>query len=104
MINQITTDNIIVACKDQISTVVGEETIMLSLKSGKYYGLNSVGGRIWNLALQPTSIRHIIETLLGEYEVDRETCEQEVLALARGMAEVNLIEVWNGKSAEVPST
>ena len=52
----ITTDSIVVASPDQVSSDLAGEIVMLNLASGTYYGLDEVGARIWNLVQQPTPV------------------------------------------------
>jgi hypothetical protein len=42
----IKTDSTIIAVKDQVSSVLGEEAVILSLDNSVYYGLDPVGARI----------------------------------------------------------
>ena len=46
---QITPDSVVVAAKEQISTQVDEEAALLNLKTGVYYGLDSMGAYIWQM-------------------------------------------------------
>lgn len=66
--------------KDLLTSNLDEELVMLSIQTGKYYGINSVGRRIWELLVLPVSVPQICDQLLKEYEVSRQQCEQEVLA------------------------
>ena len=68
------------------------ETVILSLENGKYYGINSVGSRIWQLLENFSTLREIEEIILSEYYVTVEVCRQEVeifleLMLAEGLVE-----------------
>ena len=65
--------------KDQIATDVDGEVVMMSVQQGEYYGLDSVGSRIWELFEQPKTTEQVIDVLTAEYEVDRKTCEQDVI-------------------------
>lgn len=69
------------------------EAVILSLKNGKYYGLNSVGSRIWELIQTPMSADEIESALLSEYEVDRDECRREVSEFLKEMKAQELIEV-----------
>ena len=56
-----------------------EEAVMLSVAAGRYYGLNAVGRRIWELLERPRTISELSMRLCEEFEVDAQTCEAEVL-------------------------
>lgn len=83
----------VVAVKDQVSADLAGEAVILNLKSGMYYGLNEVGGRIWQLLQEPRTVAAIRDTLLEEYEVDRESCDRDLLAVLQELATAELIEV-----------
>ncbi|NTW33697.1 MAG: PqqD family protein [Bacteroidetes bacterium] len=54
--------------------------VMMHLEKGKYFGLNPVGKRIWELIEQPKSFQEIMDILLSEFNVTKEQCLQEVQA------------------------
>ena len=93
----ISKDATVVAVKDQVSCVVGEESVILHLKDGKYYGLNAVGATVWNLIQKPRTVEELQETVLREYEVGSAECERDLLGLLESLVKVGLIEVRSGK-------
>src|SRR5688500_623973 len=93
---EISTDSIVVATKDQVSSDLAGETVLLSMQSAMYYGLDQVGSRIWELVRAPIRVSDIRDAIEREYDVERERCEADVLAFVRELAEKGLIEVTNG--------
>lgn len=89
----------VVATKDQISSDLAGESVILELKSGVYYGLNDVGTRIWNLIQEPRTLNEIRDALVKEYEVDLACCERDIKALLQKLADSGLIEVRNETAA-----
>ncbi|MGC1597892.1 MAG: PqqD family peptide modification chaperone [Candidatus Acidiferrales bacterium] len=87
------TSSIVVVVKEQVSCPLGEEAAVLNLKNSVYYGLDSVGARVWTLLQQPRSVGELRDTLLSEYEVEARRCEQDLLALLESMRSEGLIEV-----------
>lgn len=81
------------ASNDQVSCDLAGEAAILDLKNGVYYGLDPVGARIWELIQQPTEVSCVVSQLLDEYEVDREECSQDTLALLSELLKRDLIEV-----------
>lgn len=69
------------------------EVVMLSLETNRYYGLNSVGTRIWEILAQPMTLAAVCDTLLQEYEVTREQCESEVLPIAQKLLDEKLVHL-----------
>jgi len=89
----LSTHSIVVASPEQVSCPLGDESAILNLKNTVYYGLNSVGARVWELVQQPRSVGEIRDTLLEEFEVEVERCERDLLALLEKMRSEGLIEV-----------
>lgn len=75
------------------STYIGDEIAFMSIKNSKYYGLDSVGTRIWALIEQPKHIGEVVDELLKEYNVERTTCEDNVLELMEKLLEEELIHI-----------
>lgn len=72
---------------------VGEETVILDLASGTYYGLDPVGARIWQLMAEGQTLVQVRDVILAEYEVAREDIERDMLALVQALLERQLVSV-----------
>ena len=70
---------------------VGDETVILDLANGTYYGLDPVGARIWHLMAEGQTLTQVCEVMLSEYEVTRENIERDVLALVQTLLERKLV-------------
>ena len=81
------------ASKEQASADLGDEAAILNLKDGVYYGLDSVGARIWKLIQTPRAVREVRDTILAEYDVESDRCERDLIALLEELAQRQLIEV-----------
>jgi hypothetical protein len=68
------------------------EAIILNTESGKYYGLDEVGTRMWNLLAEHGQVGPAYRTLLGEYDVTEERLEQDLLDLVDELASHGLVE------------
>ena len=86
-----------VVTKDQVSADLSGEAAILNLKSGIYFGLNTVGASIWKLIQEPRSVNEINDALVQEYAVDPNQCEKDLLALLEELLSKELIEVTNEK-------
>ena len=93
MKEKLSKNSIVAAAKEQVSCDLAGEAAILDLKSGQYYGLNSIGARIWSLIQEPHSISEVLHTLLEEYDVDALQCEQDLFALVQKLSASGLIEV-----------
>lgn len=77
--------------EDVLFQEVSGETVLLDLASEQYFGLDSVGTRIWALLNEGAAAAAVVDTLLGEYEVERETLAADVDELLARLAEAGLI-------------
>ena len=89
----------IVASTEQISSDLNGEAVLLNLKNGVYYGLNEVGAEVWSLLQQPKTIPQIRDALLEMYDVEPRECEAALLALLQKLADAQLIELTDEKTA-----
>jgi hypothetical protein len=92
----ITRTSIVVASRDQVGSDLGGETVLLGLKSARYYGLADVGARIWELLEAPIAVSKICETICREYDVAPDRCEADVIRFLDDLAENELVEVRGG--------
>jgi coenzyme PQQ synthesis protein D (PqqD) len=95
----ITPNSVVVATKDQVSSDLAGEAVVLSLRTAMYYGLDQVGLRIWELVREPMRVAAIRDTIAQEYEVELERCERDVLDLLHQLASEGLIEVRDATEA-----
>ena len=72
---------------------VGQETVILDLASGTYFGLDPVGARIWQLMVEGKTFAEVCEAMLAEYDVTAEKIELDVLALVQELSAKQLISV-----------
>jgi Coenzyme PQQ synthesis protein D (PqqD) len=86
-------ESIVTATTEQVSCPLGEEAAILNLKNTVYYGLDSVGSRIWSLLQQPRSVSELRDVLVDEYDVEAERCERDLLDLLEKMRVEGLIQV-----------
>ena len=71
---------------------IDSETILFDVEAGRYYGLNEIGTRIWQLAQQHGAVAPIVATLLEEYAVDEATLRGDIEGLIGQLVAAGLIE------------
>jgi len=76
-----------------LTRTAGSETVLLDLDSDEFFGLDGVGARVFELLEQPRQFSDVIETLLTEYDVDRETLTADVTDLVSELVARNLVVV-----------
>lgn len=93
MTETINLETIIVAAKKQVSCDLANETAILNLANGMYYGLDTVGTSVWRLVQKPISFSEIQTQLLREYEAAPEQIQEDLTRLLEKMASEGLVEL-----------
>ncbi|MNC62083.1 hypothetical protein D3C75_1120710 [compost metagenome] len=78
-----------------VSDMNGEK-VMLCMNSGKYFNLGEIGGRIWELMAQPTTVSNLVSKLVCEYDIGTDICEKQVSLFLRQMESEGLVQVKRG--------
>lgn len=71
----------------------GSETVLLDLDSEEFFGLDGVGARAYELFEEPRPVEAVVDVLLTEYAVDRETLTTDVLVLAADLVARKLLVI-----------
>jgi Coenzyme PQQ synthesis protein D (PqqD) len=74
-----------------IAKKVGEETVLLDFEAGVYYGLDSVGSRMWELLAEGKSLEEVNEAMVGEYDATPETIAHDLDALVAELESHGLV-------------
>lgn len=69
------------------------EAVMMNIQTGKYYGLDEIGSRIWEMMERKIQVKEIIEQLQKEYDVSEQQCKTDVLNLLNDLKSNQLIDV-----------
>lgn len=75
---------------------LGGESVLLNLKSERYFGLDPIGTHMWQVLSSSNSIQAAYETLLAEYDVDGDVLRLDLHHLIEQLIEHGLIEVSDG--------
>jgi hypothetical protein len=85
--------SVVVVSKQQLASSIGAETVILGLTAGRYYGVDAVGARVWQLIQEPRRVADVRDAIVAEYAVDPAVCEADLLKLLASMRDAHLIEV-----------
>lgn len=77
---------------EPLASRVDDDLVIFSARNGMYYGTQSVGHHIWSLLEHEISVHDLCSRLQQAFEVDRDTCEQEVLAFLGQLDREGLID------------
>lgn len=87
----------------------GDELVLLDAATGRYFTLNRVGGRMWELLATSRSTRELVVSLRTEYDVPPEphdaTLQRDVVRMLDGMCVARLLVAENLRpAAESPAS
>jgi hypothetical protein len=91
--NMITAETIVSRSRDVVSSHIDGEAVMMSIERGKYYGMDPIASRIWELVEKPINVGDMIDTLMQEYNVTQEDCEKDVLVFLSDLLAEKLVEI-----------
>ncbi|NCJ08145.1 PqqD family peptide modification chaperone [Synechococcales cyanobacterium C] len=94
----ITNSTIVVAKPEQVSSDLVNESVILDLKSGMYYGLNEVGSIIWKFIQSPQSVNSVVNEVINNYDVEINQCNNDVLQLLHNLLDAKLISICDEKN------
>jgi len=75
------------------ATDLDGEVVMMNLEKGQYFMMNQVGSRIWEIIKEPSTVNNIINTLLGEFQVEKNQCKENVVEFLGKLKNANLISI-----------
>lgn len=74
-----------------------EQSVLLNLDTGNFYGLDDVGTRLYVLLVSSPSLEAAFEAALREYDVAPGTLHDDIVALATRLVEEGLLEVHDDR-------
>ena len=75
-----------------VSREVGEETVLLNLESGNYFGLNAMGARMWKGLTEGRTEAEIEASILGEFDVTADVVARDYAELTASLLAAGLLE------------
>ena len=70
-----------------------DEILMMSIDNGEYYKLDEMGACIWAMLEEPSAISDLCNVLMSEFDIDLDTCRQDVLEFVNDMYSMEVITV-----------
>ena len=93
-----TTANVTLASRvivpdDVVFKELNGEAVILDLASERYFGLDGVGTRFWELISHDPEMQVAFDQLLREYDVDAPQLETDLLALVDELLDAGLLRI-----------
>jgi hypothetical protein len=89
----LTADSLIRRDPEIMHSAIDEEVVMMSIDQGRYFGLDAMGSRIWNLLEHPMTLGDLCRSLIDAFDVDPELCRREVAVFLGEIEKCGLIQV-----------
>ena len=78
-----------------IGTQIDDDLVMMDSDQGRYFGLNPVARKIWELLEQPLTQEALVEKLVAVYDITPEQCRKDIAPFIAQLTENKLISVDN---------
>ena len=95
--SMMTLETRVVASDQQVACEVGDETVILNLKDGVYYGLNPVAAVVWKNLTEERKVEELRNLLIEEFDVEEDQCTEDLFGLLSQLLSWELVEIRNGK-------
>jgi len=79
------------ASSSVVTREIGGEMVLMDLESGSYFGLNSVGGQVWQALEEGKTIKQLCDQIEEEFDVPRDQLEQDITSLVEELLERKLV-------------
>ena len=88
---EVTTDSRLTIPPQVMSRLVGDETVLLDMATGFYFGLDGVGKRIWESVADGKTLGQTAATIADEYDVEQARAETDVIEFVGELLERGLL-------------
>lgn len=88
----------VIIAPDVLCRGMGDESVLLNLKTQVYLGLDAVGTRMWTVLKDSSSVQEAYESLLAEYDATAECLRRDLLEFLDQLRSQGLIQLVTGKS------
>ncbi len=73
--------------------ILDRESVLLNLETERYFGLDEIGTRMWQLVTASQDIQAVYQELLAEYDVEPELLRTNLTDLLGQLVENGLLQV-----------
>jgi hypothetical protein len=79
--------------QEMLSTDLDQETVLMNIEAGAYYGLEGPAQSIWEKLESPLTFSGLVDELVKEYQVTPEACAADLQGFLARMEEEGLLHV-----------
>ena len=86
-------DTLIARSGSLLVAKVHDETVMMDIPSGRYYGLDDIGSDIWKRLESPRQFGELVDALAAEFDAEHATIAGDVRKLLTIMATHGVVKI-----------
>ena len=90
---QFNPDDRLVRNQDILATDLDQETVLMSIDAGAYYGLAETAQTIWRMLETPLTFSDLVRQLMAAYDVDPDACASDLREFLNALEEEGLLRV-----------
>jgi hypothetical protein len=79
--------------REQATAALPDETIILGMRDGVYYGVADVAARIWQLIASPIALGAVHQVIVAEFEVGADDAWRDLVAFVESLRAAGLLEI-----------
>ena len=69
------------------------ETVMMDSRFEKYFGMQAIGTRIWQLLEEETNLEAVCTQLTAEFDVDMQRCMEDAQPFVEELFEQDMVQL-----------
>jgi hypothetical protein len=81
----------LVPAADVLFTEIDNETVLLNIRTERYYSLDDIGTRCWQLLSEDGDVDSLVTRLASEFNAEPATLRQDVTDLIQRLTEAGLL-------------
>ena len=89
----LTLDSVVTAAHDHLASDLPDETVILSLTQGTYFGVDGVARDVWRLIQRPTPVRAVRDALSEQYDAPPSEIERDLFAFLEELQASHLLTI-----------
>ncbi|MGD0546292.1 MAG: PqqD family protein [Terracidiphilus sp.] len=78
---------------EMLSTELDQETVLMSIDAGAYYGLKGTAQSIWEKLATPLTFSALVDCLVKEFQITPEACAEDLQRFLAELEEEGLLRV-----------
>lgn len=87
-------DQRIAVTSDALVSIIAGESVILNCQTESYFGLDHTGTRMWTALTTSASIQAAYESLVSEFDADKDLLRRDLLAFIEQLTDRKLIELY----------